>query len=102
MTIFDFLIIAGMDKDDAGVIREALRGGALNDDAIDTIQMARRLWIDERDSIEAQFDRLLQKPVANVKAGAIATLSRGLPTVAPTIKRQHQIKAPGRKLGNRQ
>lgn len=101
MTIFDFLLVAGMDKADAGVIRDALRGGALNNDALDMVQMARRIWIDERDSIDAQFDRLLQKPVASVKAGAIATLSRVRATVAPSINRKHQIKQPGRKLGNK-
>lgn len=39
-----------MDKDDATVIRDALTGGALNEDALDTIQMARRFTIDARDS----------------------------------------------------
>lgn len=50
MHIFNFLIAAGMDKDDATVIRDALTGGALNEDALDTIQMARRFTIDARDS----------------------------------------------------
>jgi|GEM_PF-6462791 len=98
MFIFNFLIAAGMDKEDATAIRDALAGGSLNPDAMDTIKMARRIWVDARDSLDAQFDRVLQRPVASVIAGAIKTLAS---KERATVKKHAtvQTKTLGRKPG---
>lgn len=81
MIIFKILIDAGLKPEDAAGIRDALAGGALNVGAVDRLEQARRIWVAERDRIDAQFDRLLQRPVAAVKTGGIArqraTVRRG-------------------------
>jgi len=95
MIIFKILLDAGLRPEDAAAIRDALGGGALNVGAVGRLETARRIWIAERDRIDAQFDRLLQRPVASVKAGGI----EGSATVRRSARTQTKMlgKTPGAK-----